>query len=64
MYRLTIKTKYNTIVLDVENYNIPQVQEILEQPYIVQVEIENLERNKVRTLKKQDGVTNVDKHTH
>lgn len=64
MYRLTIKTKYNTIVLDVENYNIPQVQEILEQPYIVQVEIENLERNKVRTLKKQDGVTNVDKLTH
>lgn len=64
MYRLTIKTKYNTIVLDVENYNIPQVQEILEQPYIVQVEIENLERNKVRTLKKQDGVTNVGKPTH
>ena len=53
MYRLTIKTKYNTIVLDVENYNIPQVQEILEQPYIVQVEIENLERNKTRTLKKK-----------
>ena len=64
MYRLTIKTKYNTIVLDVENYNIPQVQEILEQPYIVQVEIENLERNKVRTLKKQDGATNVATHTH
>ncbi len=53
MYRLTIKTKYNTIVLDVENYNIPQVQEILEQPYIVQVEIEHLEKHKVRTLKNE-----------
>ena len=53
MYRLTIKTLYNTIVLDVENYNIPQVQEILEQPYIVQVEIENLEKHKVRTLKNE-----------
>lgn len=53
MYRLTIKTLYNTIVLDVENYNIPQVQEILEQPYIVQVEIEHLEKHKVRTLKNE-----------
>lgn len=52
MYRLTIKTKYNTIVLDVEDYSIPSVQEILEQPYIVEVQIENLEKQKVRTLKK------------
>lgn len=54
MYRITIKTKYNTIVLDVENYNIPQVQEILEQPYIVEVKIDNLEKGKVRALKKGD----------
>ena len=52
MYRLTIKTLYNTIVLDVENYNIPQVQEILEQPYIVEVQIENLEKSKTKVLKK------------
>ena len=52
MYRITIKTKYNTIVLDVENYNIPQVQEILEQPYIVQVEIEHLEKQKTKVLQK------------
>ena len=52
MYRITIKTKYNTIVLDVENYNIPQVQEILEQPYIVEVQIENLEKSKTKVLKK------------
>lgn len=52
MYRITIKTKYNTIQLDVENYNIPQVQEILEQPYIVEVKIDNLEKDKVKVLKK------------
>lgn len=52
MYKITIKTKYNTIVLEVENYNIPSVQEILEQPYILEVQIENMEKSKVRTLKK------------
>lgn len=52
MYRITIKTKYNTIVLDVEDYNIPQVQEILEQPYIVEVKIDSLEKGKTKTLKK------------
>ena len=52
MYRLTIKTKYNVIVLEVENYNIPSVQEILEQPYIVEVQIENLEKSKTKVLKK------------
>lgn len=52
MYRITIKTKYNTIVLDVDDYNIPQVQEILEQPYIVEVKIDNLKKGKTKTLKK------------
>lgn len=52
MYRLTIKTKYNVITLEVENYNIPEVQEILEQPYIEEVKIENIEKKKVKVLKK------------
>jgi len=55
MYRITIKTKYNTIVLDVEDYNIPQVQEILEQPYIVEVKIDSLEKGKTKTLKKGEN---------
>ena len=52
MYRITIKTKYNTIVLDVEDYNIPQVQEILEQPYIIEVKIDNLEKGKTLIRRK------------
>ena len=54
MYKLTIKTKYNTIVLNVENYNIPEVQEILEQPYIEEVQIENLEKNKKLVRRKNN----------
>ena len=54
MYKLTIKTKYNTIVLNVENYNIPEVQEILEQPYIEEVKIEHLEKNKTLVRRKND----------
>lgn len=52
MYKITIKTLYNTIHLEVEDYSIPSVQEILEQPYIVEVQIENLEKRKVKTLHK------------
>ena len=52
MYKITIKTKYNTIVLEVENYNIPSVQEILEQPYILEVQIESIDKQKTKVLKK------------
>ena len=48
MYRVIIKTKYNTINLKVEDYNDPKVQEILEQPYIIEAKIE-----KIKTLKKE-----------
>ena len=50
MYKLTIKTKYNVITLEVEDYNTPEVQEILEQPYVVEVKIE-----KVKLEKKPSG---------
>lgn len=53
MYQITITTKYNTIVLNVEDYNTPQVQEILEQPYIIQVKIEKVEKAKARVLKNE-----------
>ena len=35
MYRVTIKTKYNVITLEVEDVNEPNLQEVLEQPYIL-----------------------------
>ena len=50
MYRLTIKTKYNTIVLDTEDYNSPEIQEILEQPYVVEIRIDKIDKSK--TLKR------------
>ena len=46
MYKLTIKTKYNIITLEVEDYNTPEVQEILEQPYVIEVEIEKINLEK------------------
>lgn len=37
MYNLTIITKYNTIYLAVDDINDPEVQEILDQPWVVDV---------------------------
>lgn len=49
MYEIEIVTKYNTIKLIVEDYNTPQVQEILNQPYILSVNIKKIKSNaKVR----------------
>lgn len=47
MYHLTIKTKYNIINLDVEDYTTPEVQEILSQPYIIETRMEKV-KTKVR----------------
>lgn len=52
MYKLIIVTKYNTIELDVEDYTTSEIQEILEQPYIVSVK-----------MTKIDGKTKVKKRT-
>ena len=46
MYRITVKTLYNTIVLEREDYNTPEVNEILNQPYIEEVHIEDIEKVK------------------
>ena len=40
MYIAIIKTKYNVIKLEIDNPNDPQFIEILEQPYIEEVRIE------------------------
>ena len=48
MYKIMIKTKYNTINLEVEDLNSPEIHEILEQPYIVEVKIEQVGKKKVR----------------
>ena len=54
MYELTIVTKYNTITLTTEDYNSPEIQEIISQPYVISVELNKVEREKpnVRVRKK------------
>ena len=41
MYKIIIKTKYNTITLEVDSLQDASLQEILEQPYIEEVKIEH-----------------------
>lgn len=54
MYELTIKTKYNTINIVVEDIEDEQVQEILNQPYVIEVtpKIYTGDINKAKVLKK------------
>ena len=52
MYYFEIKTKYNTIKLVVDNPNDEKLLEILEQPYVLEVKME--ERDKaLEELKKE-----------
>lgn len=51
MYKVMIKTKYNTINWVVEDYNAPEVQEVLNQPYVEEVKIEKVKT--VEELKKE-----------
>ena len=59
MYLVTIKTIYNTIRLEVED--IKEVEEILNQPYIVEVYIETMdhyiEEEKKKLLRHVVGMT-------
>lgn len=48
MYKLIIRTKYNTIELETDNLQKPEIQEILSQPYIEEVKVEKIQE---RTLK-------------
>lgn len=59
MYKIIIKTLYNTIELEVEDYKTPEVKEILEQPYIVSVRMTKINDNtKVRRLTKYEHNAN------
>ena len=49
MYLATIKTRFNTIRLQIENPNDPEFLEVLEQPYVEEVRIEQ----KIEQLKKE-----------
>lgn len=42
MYKVTIQTKYNTIVLVVDDINTPEMQELYNQPYVTEVYIETM----------------------
>lgn len=44
MYLVKIKTNYNTIELEVDDMNTPEMQEILNQPYIEDVNIQSMEQ--------------------
>ena len=51
MYLLIIKTKYNVIRWEVEDYNAPDVQEVLEQPYVEDVKIEKIEEKVLKNVR-------------
>ncbi len=52
MYRVIIKTKYNTIRWEVEDYNTPEVQEVLDQPYVLEVRIEKIKEMVLKNVRK------------
>ena len=57
MYKITIKTKFNTIHLEVEDYNTPEVQEIFNQPYVEEIRMQQVKENadiKYKKLVKND----------
>lgn len=58
MYKITIKTKYNTIVLEREDYNTPELNEVYDQPYVKEIYIENLQKEKVRKKNKLKDLQN------
>lgn len=58
MYELIIKTTYNTIRLIIDDYNAPEIKEILEQPYIIGVELHKI-RNNTKVKKKEKSEKNV-----
>lgn len=51
-YKITIKTKYNEIILYADNYETPKLQEIFSQPYILDIQIEDLSK-KTELVKKK-----------
>lgn len=56
MYRITIETIYNVIVLEREQYDTPELNEVYCQPYVKGVKIEKL--CKIRRKIKNEGKNN------
>ncbi len=55
MYKVTIITKYNTIHLECEDLNTPEMQEIFNQPYVLEIKAEQVKEDiKCRKLVKKD----------
>ena len=51
MYKVTIITKYNTIHLECEDLNSPEMQEIFNQPYVIEIKAEQV-KGEVKALKR------------
>ena len=54
MYKVRIKTKYNTIEMEVEDINSPEMQELYDQPYIEGVYIDTMDHYKQELIKERD----------
>lgn len=52
MYYLKIKTKFNNLELIVDNYHDEEVQDILNQPYIEDVYLCNIDEDKKENYSK------------
>ena len=55
MYELIIQTQFNTIRMTIDDYNSPEVKEILDQPYIVSVEWHQI-KGKTKVRKREKNV--------
>ena len=53
MYLVKIKTKFNTIELEADDMNTPEMQEILNQPYIEEVYIQSTEQYTKEEIEQQ-----------
>lgn len=49
MYRITIETIYNVIVLERDQYDTPELNEVYSQPYVKGVKIQKVCKVKERT---------------
>jgi len=52
MYKVTIKTKYNTIELIVDDLTSPELEEIFNQPYVEEIRAEQIKENDIGKIKK------------
>lgn len=43
MYKIIIKTKYNTITLEVDSLQDTYLYDVMTQPYIEEIRIENIQ---------------------